>query len=115
MQRLRDKRPVPGTAEEVLVETVRACGRLDTSPGIKRRVYARVLDVALGRRPRVSCRSRADARHRTRIVVLLLAGVAAASTAGLHWIVRPRAIAEDSPPRVSLGLGHPPTRARVRD
>jgi hypothetical protein len=58
MQRLRDKRPTPGTAEEILVGLIRACGPHEASPTVRRRIYARVLDVVLGRRPNSSNRSR---------------------------------------------------------
>jgi hypothetical protein len=74
MQRLRDKRPVPGSVEEMLVESVRACRRLDTSQIGKRRVYAQVVDAALGRGRRASARSRAHPK--LWIGLVLVGGVA---------------------------------------
>ena len=80
MQRLRDKRPAPGSVEEALVESVKACDRLVTSPIVKRRVYVRVLDAAIAQRPKGWKRSRV--RSAIGWGLLLLAGLVAASTAG---------------------------------
>jgi hypothetical protein len=79
MQRLRDKRPIPGSVEQILVELIKACGPHETSPTARRRVYTRVLDVVLGRRPKVSSRSRLWPK--IGISLLLLAGLLAPAAA----------------------------------
>jgi hypothetical protein len=99
-------RTIPGSVEEMLVEAIRSYGPLETSPIIQRRVYARVLDVALGRRRKLPKRSRV--RARVGLSLLVLTGVAATSMAGLHWIERPRALADQSPARVRPDSAHPP-------
>jgi hypothetical protein len=106
-------RPVPGSVEEMLVEAIKAYSRLETSPIVQRRVYARVLDVALGRGRKHAKRSRV--RPRIGLSILVLAGVAAASTIGLHWIESPRVVVDESPARVSVASGHPLTRALFRE
>jgi hypothetical protein len=99
MRRLRDMRTVPGSVEEMLVEAIKSCSPLETSPIIQRRVYAKVLDVALGRRRKVPRRPRV--RQRIGLSLLVLAGVAAGSTIGLRWSERPRIVVSESPPRVN--------------
>jgi hypothetical protein len=112
MRRLREMRTVPGSVEEMLVEAIKACGPLVTSPIIQRRVYARVLDVALGRR-KVPRRSRV--RQRVGLSLLVLAGIAAGSAIGLHWVERPRVVAAESPGRVSPERSHRLLPAFLRD
>jgi hypothetical protein len=106
-------RPVPGSVEEMLVEAIKAYSQLETSPIIQRRVYARVLDIVLGRRRKHAKRSRV--RPRIRLSILVLAGVAAGTTIGLHSIEKPRVEFDESPARVSVVSGHPLTRGLFRD
>jgi len=100
MERLRDKRPIPGSTEEMLIEVVKACQRLEPSPTSRRRTFARVLDGVLGRPPRSSHRSRL---RPTVAVVLVLAGITVVSTIGYRWISRSRRPADD--PRLELSWG----------
>jgi hypothetical protein len=112
MRRLRERRPIPGSAEEMLVEMIKACGRLETSPTLQRRVYARVLNVVLGRHPKVRKRSRL--RPRIGLGVILFAWVAASALC-LHWLGGSRAALDESPARVSLRAGHPLRRTFLGD
>jgi hypothetical protein len=112
MQRLRDMRPVPGSVEEMLVEAIKAYSHLETSPIIQRRVYARVLDIALGRRKHAK---RSRVRPRIGLSILVLAGAAAGATIGLHSIEKPHVPFDESPTRVSVVSGHPLTRSLFRD
>jgi hypothetical protein len=44
-------RTFPGSIEERLVEAVKACERTGISPVARQRLYNRILELALGRRP----------------------------------------------------------------
>lgn len=106
-------RTVPGSVEEMLVEAIKSCIPLETSPIIQRRVYAKVLDLALGRRRKVPRRPRV--RQKVGLSLLILAGVAAGSTLGLHWIERPRVVVDESPARVSFEQPRGLLSALLRD
>lgn len=113
MQRLRDMRTVPGSVEGILVELIKACRPLEASPITQRRVYAQVLDVAFGRRRKVLKRSRV--RPRIGLSLLLLAGVAAASTVGAHWIERVSVAIDDPPVRVNPEQPHKLLHALLKE
>jgi hypothetical protein len=111
MDRLRDKRPIPGSTEELLIEVVKACQRLEPSPASRRRTFARVLNAVLGRLPRNAHRSRL---RPTVAVVLMLAGLTVASTIGFHWISRSQRPPDDPRLEVSWGSDQEAMRGRSK-
>lgn len=84
MERLRDKRVVPGSAEAILVDVIRSSSPVEPSQFQQRRVLERVLD-----RQRMHRRGAVMFLRPVVVLgVLLMAGVTAAATFGHGWIAR---------------------------
>lgn len=84
MERLRDKKVIPGSAEAILVDVIKASSPFEPSLLQQRRVLERVLD-----RQRTHRRGAVMFLRPVVVIgVLLVAGVTAAATFGHGWIAR---------------------------
>ena len=85
VERLREKKPTPGSLEAILVEAVKAQGRVETSPVSQRRIFERVLARALEQRSVRRLHRRVLLRSLVAGGLLSVAGATVASTLSRHW------------------------------
>jgi hypothetical protein len=97
VERLRDKRPVPGSAEAILIDAVKSQRRVETSRINRARIYAGVLDR---QRPRVG-HARGVRQAAVALGLLLAASMTAASTLGARRTHRRPPPRIDAPPETA--------------
>ena len=95
VERLREKKPIPGSLEAILVEAVKAQERVETSPVSQRRVFERVLARALEQRSVRRLRRRLLVRSLVVGGLLSVAGATVASMLSRRWTTKGAATFDD--------------------